>query len=381
MPRQDLQGTDPRSAAGASANGARGLGRRTAVLALGGLLLLGFSVVEVWRWRAAGPGSLSHEALPLRPLEGRTLDLGDRLAYPVAVAAVGERIVILDAHLEPAVHLIEPDGRVLGLGVAGDGPGEYRAPRSVVAAPEGAGAFWVYDIALRRLTRIDPAAEAATAGDEVPTVTLRTDAVVTDPVWQGAERLLALGYFTEGRFAAFDRDGGMRQAVGALPESDREVPPTVLQHAWQGRMEPRPDGGRLAVGSRHAGRLEIFAADGRLVRRAEVPFEFLPRYRVAGTNGEPRLGTGEDLRFGYLDVSVTGERIFALFSGRLRGAFAERAPFGDHVHVFDWEGRFLEALRLDADALAIAVDPDGGTLYAVGHHPAPAARRYALEQE
>ncbi len=347
---------------------------------LGGLLLLGFAAVEMWRWRAAGPGSLSHEGLPVRPLEGRALDLGDRLAYPVAIVVVGERVVILDAHLEPAVHLIEPDGRVLGLGVAGDGPGEYRAPRSVVAAPEGADAFWVYDIVLRRLTRIDPAAAAA-AGDEVPTVTLRSDAVVTDPVWQGPDRLLALGYFTEGRFAAFDGGGAMREAVGALPESDREVPPTVLQHAWQGRMEPRPGGGRLAVGSRHAGRLEIFAADGRLVRRAEAPFEFLPRYRVVGTDGEPRLGTGEDLRFGYLDVSVTGQRIFALFSGRLRGAFAERAPFGNHVHVFDWEGRFLEALRLDADALAIAVEPEGRTLYAIGHHPVPAARRYALEQE
>lgn len=353
---------------------------RRVVLVAGGVFLAGFAASELWRWNAAGPAELSHEDLPVRELSGTVLNADDALGFLGAIAAVDSFLVVLDAHLDPAVHLISTEGRYLGgLGRDGEAPGEFRAPRSILPATDRSDVFWVYDIALRRLTRIEPDHRGTDeTGREVRTIVLHSDAVITDPAWRAPEGILALGFFSEGRFRRFDGEGRMLGTVGSLPDADREVPGHVLQHAWQGRMERRPDGSLLAVGFRHAGRLEIFSPEGELVRRAAVPFEFLPRFWVEEYPDGPGLGTGDDLRFGYVNLAASQDRIYGLFSGRLRGPSEGRGPFGRHIHVFDWEGRLLRVWRLDTDAVAIAVSADEDVLYAARHEPTPAVLRYEL---
>ena len=63
------------------------------------------------------------------------------------------------------------------------------------------------------------------------------------------------------------------------------------------------------------------------------------------------LATGENLRFGYVDVAVATDRIYALFSGRTRAGHPEDAVYANQVHVFDWSGALLSVLHLDADAM------------------------------
>lgn len=352
---------------------------RRLVFVAGGLVLAWFVASELWRWNATGPAELSHHDLPVRDLRGSLVTDDDLLGFPAAIAAVDSYLLVADAHTDPAVHLISLDGEYLGgYGRDGEAPGEFRTPWSLVTAPDRAGAAWVYDIALRRLTLIEPARLGHVSADDPATVTLYSDAVITDPAWLATNELLALGHFSRGRFGRFDTEGRMLGTAGALPETEREVPPTVLQHAWQGRMARRPDGALLAVGYRHAGRLEIFSFDGELVRRAAVPFEFLPRFWVEEYPDGPGLGTGDDLRFGYVHVAATRDRIYGLFSGRLRGPSKGLGPYGQHVHVFDWEGRLQDVWRLDSDALAIAVSVEAKALYAVRHEPAPAVVRYEL---
>jgi hypothetical protein len=55
--------------------------------------------------------------------------------------------------------------------------------------------------------------------------------------------------------------------------------------------------------------------------------------------------------------------------------------FGDRLHVFDWDGRFLGEQRLDADVLAIAVAEQGDLVYALRHEPEPAVVVYLKSEE
>ncbi|NIU77657.1 MAG: hypothetical protein GWN71_30125, partial [Gammaproteobacteria bacterium] len=90
------------------------------------------------------------------------------------------------------------------------------------------------------------------------------------------------------------------------------------------------------------------------------PFDFEPVFEVGRKNGQPSLATGADLRFGYVDVATTEDRIYALFSGQTRGgAPPGRAVFGLYVHVYDWTGQLREVLELDRPAISVAVTEDG----------------------
>ncbi len=90
------------------------------------------------------------------------------------------------------------------------------------------------------------------------------------------------------------------------------------------------------------------------------------------------MGSGDDLRFGYVDVATTESRVYGLFSGRLRGEYPKAATYAREVHVFDWTGRLETVIHLDSDAIAIAVDERDDTLYTIRHDPLPAIMKYGL---
>ncbi len=308
-------------------------------------------------------------------LTGEVLHEGAELGLPSDVVSAGEYLVILDAAGDPALHLLRrSDGALLrSAGRSGEGPGEYRGARSLEAAPGPD--VWVFDVELRRMSRLRLSALAR--GDARPAELLSFPAsdLPMSPAWVGDE-VASPGFFASGRLGWFDRSGRMLRTTGSLPPPERDVPYRVLQHAYTGTLAARPDRGRLALGTRHADQLEIYHRDGRLLHRVRGRPRFDPRFEVRTSRGQPYMATGDDLRFGYVDVTATGGSIFALYSGRTRSEHPGRANFGRTVHVYDWEGRLRGTLALDADAIAVAVD--GDRLYALRHAPSPAVLAYTL---
>ncbi|MFQ5746509.1 MAG: BF3164 family lipoprotein [Gemmatimonadota bacterium] len=304
------------------------------------------------------------------------------LALPTALAVRDGRLIVIDRFGDRAVRVFATaDGRELAaFGRTGDGPGEFRGARSVTFDPVDPSAFWVYDLSLARLTRYGLYRPGGSTDDwRGRILPVRLAATVTSPVWVSPNRLLATGFFAEGRLAVLDAEGSPAGYAGSLPPAERPVPAPVLQHAYQARVAVSPDRRHVAVASRHAGRLELYDAPrGAFLGLADVPLSFEPTYGIVQTKRGPRMASGGDLRFGYIDVAVTDTRIYALFSGRTRADYPGRANFGEVVQVFDWSGELREVLQLDADVLAIAADEGDRTLYAIRHLPVPAVLAYPL---
>ena len=315
------------------------------------------------------------------PLAGTTLYDGDVLAMPTQIAIARDRIALVDGFAERPVHVLDLAGRyVAGLGRSGEGPGEFEGARALEPTADGQG-FWVFDAALSRLTLVEPDRWDAISASSRVTLPLRGPAFVLSLVRRADGGFLAAGFFGEGRLGHFTADGEYEGASGVLPTSDIEAPPEVVQHAYRGNLKADPAGNRLVLANRHAGFLEVFTSDGESVRRIDGPFPFEPVFKVKMGEKGPSLATGESLRFGYVDVAATTDRIYALFSGRTRAGHPDDAVYGREVHVFDWDGTLQSVLQLDADAMAIVVDPQRGRLLTVRHLPSPAVLSYELGPE
>ncbi len=311
-------------------------------------------------------------------LTATTLYDGDVLAMPTQIAVGNDRIALVDGIAERPVHVLDAaGGYVAGLGRAGEGPGEFEGPRALEPTADGHG-FWVFDAALSRLTLVEPDRWEAIPASARVTLSIHGPAMVTNLVRRWDEGFLAAGLFAEGRLGHFTEDGEYEGASGTLPTSAIEAPPEVLQHAYRGNLKADPTGSRLVFANRHAGFLEIFTSDGEPVHRIDGPFSFEPAFDVRMGERGPSLATGDDLRFGYVDVAATRDRIYALFSGRTRAGHPDDAVYGREVHVFDWDGTLHSVLHLDADAMAIAVDARRDRLLAVRHLPTPAVLSYDL---
>jgi len=349
---------------------------------------IGFTAFVGWMGLAFG----GHTSVPsateldspsesIHELTARSLYDGDRLAMPVQIATFGDRIAVGDGYAEHPVHVLDSEGRYLaGIGREGEGPGEFKWPRQLEPTADGRG-FWVFDMELARLTLVDPDRWDETPSSARTVLPLRGPAFVTSVSRSADGDFLATGFFGEGRLGHYAGDGHYAGASGPLPRSAIDAPPEVLQHAYRGTLKADPTGSRLVLANRHAGFLEVYSAAGELERRIQGPSEFDPAFDVTAGEAGPSLATGADLRFGYVDVATTRNRIYALFSGRTRAGHPDDATYARYVHVFDWRGRLISVLHLDADVAAIAVDPGRSRLLAVRHLPTPAVVSYDLASE
>lgn len=307
---------------------------------------------------------------------------GDHLGRPQSIGVLGEWLLVSDVPRPHALHVIRrSDGRFLkSWGREGGGPGEFRTLWSI--QPAGIGSAWLFDPTQSRLTLLDVPALLAGEGNPVRrSVSLRAELSPTTAVWMSDTLLVSSGMFTRGRLATFDTAGQLKATAGPLPQAGEGVPPAVAQHAYTGTLVRHPSRPLVAIGTRHADRVEIYGLDGKLVQVGRGPRNFEPAFEVRVRGGAPVMASGEDMRFGYVDVAAAGEHLYALYSGRSRGERPGQAHYGGEVHVFDWSGGLLRILPLDHLALALAVSPDERTLYSVRHNPTPAVLQHALARE
>jgi hypothetical protein len=347
-------------------------------------------IILLWGWLALGcnrergrqaeQGGKVQRVARSDTLRSETLFAGDALGRPQAIGIVEDWLLVGDAPRPRALHVIRrADGRHLASwGRKGGGPGEFRTLWGI--QPDRDGRAWLYDPSQSRLTLVDVPTVLAGAGNPVRRmVRLQADLVPMTAQWLADTLLVSSGLFTRGRLAMFDANGRLKSVSGPLPAAREGVPPQVAQHAYTGTLVRNPSRPLVAIGTRHADRVEIYDLhNGGLMRVARGPRGFEPVYEVQVRGGHPAMASSDDMRFGYVDLAARGDHLYALYSGASRGERPGRASFGGEVHVFDWEGTLLRILPLDHLALALAVSEDARTLYTVRHDPAPAVLRAPL---
>jgi hypothetical protein len=304
---------------------------------------------------------------------------GDELGRPQSVGIVGEWLLVGDRPQPTALHVIRrSNGDYLaGWGRQGRGPGEFVALWGIQAADSGSA--WLYDPSQARLTLVSISGIVGDSRNPIRrTMNLESDMVPFTALWLSDTLLVSSGTYSTGRLASFDGSGRLKRVMGPLPTVREGIPPQVAQHAYSGTLVRHPTRPLLAIATRHADRVELYDADGRLLRVARGPRGFEPVFEVATSGGAPVMSSGGDMRFGYVDMAAAGEHLYALYSGHTRDELPGRANLGGEVHVFDWSGRLLRILPLDHLALALAVSDDARTLYTVRHDPAPAVLRTSL---
>jgi hypothetical protein len=315
------------------------------------------------------------------PIRGEVLSKSDSLAMPASIDVVGNALIVTDGLSARMVRVLDRrDGRqISSFGRKGSGPGEFQGPAHADAVPGSTTAFWVHDQVLRRTSYYDLARDTlnpSAAGRRG--VSYEPGPMPLYVRWIDAGTLVGAGIVTPGRLGIFDSSGKLVRTAGEIPGKDGKTPEVVLQHAFSGPLIAKPDRSRLALANRHADRLEIFDAAGRALRTVHVRNGFMPAFVTQITRDGPVMASGEDMRFGYVDAAATEKAIYGLFSGVRRMDRPGRATLGDVVYVFDWEGRVTRVLKLDALAIAMAVDPDDSTLYAIRLEPQPTIVRYSL---
>ena len=306
------------------------------------------------------------ETTALPTLTGTVLNAAPALAIPTSLAVVGDYLVVIDAASDSALHVLDRHtGRLVrSVGRRGKGPGEFQGAWSLSKDLRSDRAVWVYDLPLRRLTRVPLSAQEDVRASGRTLLRLTDGAVLTGPQWIAPDTILTLGFLLDARVALFDSLGHRTGGLGRPPFAPEAGQP---MQAAQALLAAHPDHRRYAITNRYVSRIELLDLASGTMQAVAGP--------VAVNTGPATVDLD---RFAYVDAAATATQVVALFSGRSRAEYEADAGFGDQLHLFDWTGRLTGAYRLDADVLAIAVDEAGGFVYALRHDPVPAVVRYRL---
>ncbi|GIW52787.1 MAG: hypothetical protein KatS3mg081_2142 [Gemmatimonadales bacterium] len=326
---------------------------------------------------------LDEYSVQVTGLLGRTFFTHPGLGFPGSLAVAGRALVVADELGDTPLFVVDRATRAIisRLGRRGDGPGEFRTVWSLTTSRDRPSEVWAFDAGLLRLTPI----RLSDAGGDTASVQAERSFQLTPKVQVlqvaslGSGRFIAHALLPDGQFLVFDTTGRVLEKLGPPPPEIEGVPAVVRAQAYRGAFTLKPDASRMALALRHGGQATIFDSSGQPVQVVQTPFRFSPKFGVKDTRAGPWLTLGADTRMGYLAIASSTNFLFALFSGRTIAGFPRREYYGDYVHVFTWDGKLHAVLKLQAEAVDIAVDETGTVLYASATDPEPSVYEYFLD--
>jgi len=310
--------------------------------------------------------------------------IGDSASFGFVtdMAVVGNSLLVADGLMVPRLVLVDlVSGEVARrFGNSGQGPGEFAFPRSlaaVEAGAQGAVGFRVYDPQNRRLSwyRFAEGEEPRLEREE----TVRVDALIQHLHGRGGQP----GYVGSGLFG----ESHALIELDTLMEVQRRIwiPPAVgpreLDHGGGlidlnlAHLAVRPGSSQAVVVYQEVNHIVFVDLEHGTFHVSSGPSATRPVYEVRDGNFGFVRGEHE---MAYVGVEATGRYVYALFCGCAFDVRAGERSLPHEVHVFDWRGNVVAALRLDRRVTAIEPSSDDTVLWAYFEEPIPLVGEWRL---
>jgi len=308
----------------------------------------------------------SHETFAPIELTSQPFSSDTALGQPGLLIARSGALWVIDYAGAPWLHSFDPVTAALvwSGGLKGEGPGQFGMVNSLGGSTTD-GKLWGFDSNARRFTVIDTTLTTTTT-PEIIRVSLEGRLSRAIPLGNDTFFGLLMLPPDSAHAIILDQSGQIVHqeewpllGADSVPRYQRLLASGASLSAV---LCARPDGTKIGLVYSAAGKIDFFDNRAQHVGEADVPFPTDAAF-TRGQDGELHAARP---RFWYRDCTATNQYLFALFSGRREKDYEPpEGSAGEHVHVFDWDGRLVKVFHLDRGVANIGISEDGKTLYAV----------------
>lgn len=339
------------------------------------LFLLLFSIFACRDSNAVS--ELSHSEFSVVPIRLSALAEDPAFGIPWTVHVLNDSMLLIVDMREPYYHVLSrDDGEVRkSFGRAGRGPGEYVSYPQVITLGVGAQRWIAWTRELSRLTLVDISSPDSRRDS---TISVRYDGSTNNPLGVLGDTVVILTSASDsaGMISVDFRTGAILSSGVPMRFMDPDSLTPPVRRSLPSNIVAcmRPAGDRIFRASRIAGRAEITNVTMNWVDTLVVPYSYDPIYEYDHDHGGGwAVHWNPKQRRAYQSCTATSDFIFALFSGRLLGAYESQYEqlFASYIHVFDWSGQLVAVLRLNQSVWSLSIDPSTNILYATQWDPAP----------
>ena len=146
------------------------------------------------------------------------------------------------------------------------------------------------------------------------------------------------------------------------PKANRAAPNVLHRQANYGKTELSSDKKKLVEIIYNASVLSLYDIEKNgITKRWEYLLKELDYNIVEGSVVNKSV-------VGYISAHVGEKYIYALYSGEPEN-LDEIATYGHEIHVFNYDGKLVDKIKLERSAFLLSVDEDKGKLFALCHIP------------
>jgi hypothetical protein len=192
------------------------------------------------------------------------------------------------------------------------------------------------------------------------------------------ENFVGVGLF-ENRYALTDSQANILATFLEYPFKKKleKVSFRTLAMAYQGTMLPHPKQPMFVFATNNGVCVDICKVINQNVTSVCQIHLSYPIFE--GTDGQTISATMlEGSQIGFLSVSVTGNYIYLLYSGKAIKKKDDSAYISNTVLVYDWQGQAKNIFELDGNASQIAVNESDRQLFAFFNEEKPYFKVYNL---
>ncbi|MFZ1288464.1 MAG: BF3164 family lipoprotein [Melioribacteraceae bacterium] len=295
---------------------------------------------------------------------------GDSLGFPFEIISMNDLIIILDK--KPLIdnstikvydhnyHLITSFGK------RGKGPGEYLQPVDLTKSIGIDYEFTLYDFSNLRLTnyKIDRNYQF-----HIKNIYPLKGGMPYQAVFTNDKIIVSLGLGLEyNRIAIFDTNGTIKKTIGEIPPGKEKNTPVPLHlQAYKGKLRLSPDGKYYVISAQYSDYIDILNKAGNLKKRIIGPLDKEPEYDVVSAGEIPVMALDtKKCIYGYLDIAVNDEFIYALYSGN---QFSDHKYEGNFIHVYDFNGQLKKNYKLTESIVDFDIDFHNAIIYGIKINP------------
>ena len=179
--------------------------------------------------------------------------------------------------------------------------------------------------------------------------------------------VISTGFYTEGRYLLYSLADGSARYCLSYPDCP-EYPD--LQEKTKGMLyassvlRVRPDGQAFVCADMYSGVIDFCRLIPGGIERVKLERLSYPMTEISETP-VPRVLYKRENRFGFMDIAVTSECVYALYSGKTYERDRQGAFEGNRLLEYDWEGNLVRTLDFNVALTGITYDCDEGALYGI----------------
>lgn len=177
------------------------------------------------------------------------------------------------------------------------------------------------------------------------------------------DRLLAMGNYDDARVVEIQRDDTLKLISGYYPDIHMKKDYDFAMRSYDGVIKANEDRNACVVACRYADQIEIIDLKAGTPVFIKGPELFEPVSKLIDTGKGKALAHGPEERKGYVDICCNSKYIYALYSGR--SMEDKNSSYGKNLRVFKWDGDYVAEYILDHDVIAIDIDSETNTIFAI----------------